>query len=164
MHDAVISYVTAHLPETVGSVLEFGSRNLNGTVRSVISAPYYIGVDLYEGPDVDIVADAATVSLSDRFDLVVSTEVFEHTTDENAAATIANAYTHLNDHGVFIATMAGLGRGPHSAIEAVPELQPGEFYRNVDAALLAGWLQTAGFHRFEIDIQGADIRCTAWKG
>ena len=164
MHDAVINYVVAHLPADVGSVLEFGSRNLNGSVRSVIDAPYYVGVDLYEGPDVDIVGDAATVSLPDRFDLVVSTEVFEHADDANCAAIVANAFAHLNDGGSFVATMAGVGRGPHSAIEAVPELQPGEFYRNVTADLLAGWLQAAGFRRFSIDIQDLDIRCAAVKG
>lgn len=163
MHDAVIKYVEANLPENPGAVLEFGSRNLNGSVRSIIDADRYVGVDLYEGPDVDVVGDAATVRVDGEFDLVVSTEVFEHADDENCRAIIGNAFAHLRYGGRFVATMAGVGRGPHSAIEAVPELQPGEFYRNVTADLLAGWLQDAGFRRFSIDIDGLDIRCTAWK-
>jgi hypothetical protein len=66
VHEAVIDYVAHHVPPAVLSVLEFGSRNLNGSVRSIIHAHTYVGVDLYEGPDVDIVGDAATVDLSPR--------------------------------------------------------------------------------------------------
>lgn len=164
MHDAVIKYVVDHLPDSYASVLEFGSRNLNGSVRSVIDCPDFVGVDLYEGPDVDIVGNAASVQVGRTFDVVVSAEVFEHADDDDCAGMIANAYAHLNDGGTFLATMAGIGRGPHSAISAVPELQPEEFYRNVSADLLAGWLDAAGFRRFSIDRQDLDIRCTAQKG
>lgn len=164
MHEAVVDYVVHHLPPAVLSVLEFGSRNLNGSVRLIIHAQTYVGVDLYEGPDVDVVGDAATVDLSpQRFDLIVCTELFEHADDDTCQAIVGNAYRHLEPDGVFIATMAGPGRTPHSAIEAVPELQPGEFYRNVTPDLLASWLAAAGF-TFEIDVLGLDIRCTATRG
>ena len=162
MHEAVIDYVVHHIPPAVLSVLEFGSRNLNGSVRSIIQAPTYVGVDLYEGPDVDIVGDAATVDLSpQRFDMVVCTELFEHADDDICAAIVANAWRHLEDGGTFIATMAGPGRGPHSALEAT-SLQPGEFYRNVDSDLLASWLEDVGFEA-EIDVAGLDIRCVGVK-
>jgi hypothetical protein len=42
-------------------------------------------------------------------------------------------------------------------------LRDGEFYRNVDHALLDGWLQGAGFRSWTIDELGADIRCVAVK-
>lgn len=164
MHDAVRTYVTANLPDAVTAVLEFGSRNLNGSVRELITAERYVGVDLYSGPGVDIVDSATAVRVAGVFDLVVCTEVFEHASDDDCQAMISNAFGHLGPGGRFVATMAYLGRGPHSAIDAVPDLQPGEFYRNVDAPLLTGWLVAAGFHRFTIDIAGLDIRCTATKG
>jgi SAM-dependent methyltransferase len=164
MHDAVLQYVAANLPASADDVLEFGSRNLNGSVRQVIPWPEarYVGVDLYEGPDVNVVGDAATVTVAGEFDVVVCTELFEHAEDDTCAAIIDNAHRHLRPGGRFIATMAGPGRYPHSAIEAT-SLQPGEFYRNVDPELLVTWLKGAGFGDYEINIEGLDIRCVGVK-
>jgi SAM-dependent methyltransferase len=160
MHDAVVDYVKANTP--TGSVLEFGSRNVNGTLREVVTATRYIGVDCRDGDGVDIVADAATVDVGETFDVVLCTEVFEHVEDDAAQSIIDNAYRHLDPGGTFVATMAGVGRHPHSAIEAIA-LQPGEFYRNITIDLLDAWLTTAGFVDFSIDVDGRDIRCTARK-
>jgi SAM-dependent methyltransferase len=165
MHDAVLSYVARHASAGIRdgcTVLEFGSRDINGTARSVFTASRYVGVDSIDGPCVDIVADAATVNVGEQFDVVVCTEVLEHVDDITAAAICANAWRHLAPGGVLVATMAGIGRHEHSAIDG-RGLHPGEFYRNVDAPTLADWLSSAGFTSFEIDIAGLDIRCTARK-
>lgn len=146
----------------VASVLEFGSRDINGSIRDYIGAPRYVGVDSTDGPRVDIVGDAATVELGELFDVVVCTEVLEHVDDLTAAGICANAWRHLAPGGGFVATMAGIGRHEHSAVDGMA-LKPGEFYRNVDAPTLASWLTAAGFRRFCIDIDGRDIRCTARK-
>ena len=58
--------------------------------------------------------------------------------------------------------MAGHGRAPHSAVDGGP-LRGGEFYRNVTADTLTGWLVDAGFTSFDVDDVGEDIRCTAWR-
>ena len=62
-------------------VLEIGSLNINGTVRDYIQpfAEKYIGIDMQEGPGVDIVHDAAKFTKPNFFDVVVCAEVFEHT-------------------------------------------------------------------------------------
>jgi SAM-dependent methyltransferase len=161
MHDAVIDYVKANTPS--GSVLEFGSRNVNGTLRDVVGGSRYVGVDCRDGDGVDIIADAATVDVGETFDVVLCTEVFEHVDDDAAQAIIDNAHRHLEPGGTFVATMAGVGRHPHSAIEATG-LQAGEFYRNVTIELLDAWLTAAGFVDFSINVDGRDIRCTATKG
>jgi SAM-dependent methyltransferase len=64
-------------------ILEVGSRNVNGTVRDVLSkyASEYIGVDLFDGPGVDIVCNVTALTdtfATQSFDLVVSTEMLEH--------------------------------------------------------------------------------------
>jgi GT2 family glycosyltransferase len=64
-------------------VLEVGSRNVNGSVREVLSglAGEYIGVDLFDGPGVDVVCNVTALTdtfASQSFDLVVSTEMLEH--------------------------------------------------------------------------------------
>lgn len=163
MHEAVIDWVGRHAAPA-DRVLELGSRNINGSVRGLFAhAATYVGVDPIDGPDVDIVGDGATIEvLLGSFDVVVCTEVLEHVDDTIAAGIIANAHRHLVSGGRFVMTCAGPGRGAHSAIDEQP-IRPWEFYRNVDAELLAGWLADAGFARWDIDHHGADMRCAAWK-
>lgn len=162
MHQQALAYISAHLPDEVGSVLEFGSRNINGTVRTLVPASRYVGVDIADGSGVDIMADASTVKVNGRFDVVVCAEVFEHAPDDECQGMVNNAFAHLREGGTFIATMAGVGREPHSARDGA-ELQPGEFYRNIGGSRLQQWLDAAGFSEFTVDHLGADLRCTAVK-
>ena len=160
MHRDVLDWVGRWVAP--GRVLEFGSRDINGTVRDLFpNADEYLGVDPQEGPGVDLVADAASCDAGlNRWDVVVCTEVLEHA--EDAAGIIANAYRHLRADGRFIMTCAAPGRGPHSAIDENP-IRDFEFYRNVDGAMLAGWLGAAGFQQWTIDLHGFDIRCVAYR-
>lgn len=163
MHQQALAYIAAHLPAEVGSVLEFGSRNINGTVRTLVpAASRYVGVDISDGAGVDIMADASTVKVPGKFDVVVCAEVFEHAPDSECVGMIDNAFAHLRRHGRFIATMAGEGRAPHSARDGA-ELQADEFYRNVADTQLKEWLSDAGFADVTIDQLGPDLRCTAIK-
>lgn len=63
--------------------LEVGSRNVNGSIRDVLSESTneYVGVDLFAGPGVDIVCDVLELTSNfgySSFDVVVSTEMLEH--------------------------------------------------------------------------------------
>lgn len=85
MHASVMSFV-AGLPKELWTgkrVLEVGSCNVNGSVRSIIqsSAKEYVGVDIDEGLGVDRVCDAGMLHLvydPESFDVVISTEMLEH--------------------------------------------------------------------------------------
>lgn len=162
MHSAALAYINAVMPAAVDSVLEFGSRNINGSVRDLVpTISRYVGVDLAAGPGADIVADAATVEVpGDLFEVVVCAEVFEHAPDDACLAMCRNARRHLVDGGTFIATMAGPGRAPHSAVDG-GGLQPGEFYRNVTKETLGKWLVAARFGPWRVDVLGDDVRCMA---
>jgi SAM-dependent methyltransferase len=154
--DAVTKY---NLDQPELTVIDLGGRNVNGTVRDLFpNVARYVALDLRAAPGVDIVADAATAQLDERFDVVVSTELLEHA--EHAAEIIANAHRHLTPGGVFVATMAGPRRTPHGA-SGEPEPPPGEFYRNIYPNTLSRWLLDAGFEWYEIDELGADVRCVA---
>lgn len=67
----------------VGRVLEIGSCNVNGTIRDALemSASEWIGVDLQEGPCVDLImpSDKLVAMFGEEsFDTVVSCECLEH--------------------------------------------------------------------------------------
>jgi SAM-dependent methyltransferase len=162
MHEAARQYVGAatNVFNLHGDVLEIGGINVNGGVRDLIPHTRWVSVDIIPGPDVDIVADAADLRLGELFDVVVSTEVFEHTA--RSPEIIVTAFEHLKPAGYFVATMAGPGRPVHSANGG--QLQPDEFYENVEPNVLAGWLAAAGFSEMGIDQAADDVRCYARKG
>lgn len=141
-------------------ILEFGSLDINGSVRSTLqhAANTYIGVDMQSGPGVDVIENAKDYDTDIRFDLVVCCEVFEHTPEWPEI--IDNSYRLLKDGGLFIATMAGAGRAQHSAVDG-GILKPGEYYGNVKASELEPKLNI--FSKYELDYLAADLRCWAVK-
>jgi O-antigen biosynthesis protein len=67
-----------------GSVLEVGSKNVNGTVRQFFAPRPYIGVDLTPGNGVDEVVsvyDLVKHFGPDTKEIVISTEMMEHVPD-----------------------------------------------------------------------------------
>lgn len=69
-------------------ILEVGGRNVNGSVRPLIEKfclpEDYIGIDIEDGKYVDIVLSAEKVLEyfgEESFDVVISTELLEHTKD-----------------------------------------------------------------------------------
>ncbi len=149
------------MPETVGRCVEFGSRDINGGLRDLLPAgATYVGVDVQDGPGVDVVADGATFVPESLPDLVLCTEVFEHL--ETWRDVVANAHEILGSGGTFIATAAGPGRAPHSARrESVPDAD--EWYRNVTWEALQDALKAAGFVDGTVEQNGTDVRCVARK-
>lgn len=166
MHGAVIQWVTSVLDRfemwSAEGVLDLGGRDVNGTTRYLWpKVECYYSVDICDGPGVDLVADAAMLDLDATFDVVISTELLEHT--PRGKEIVASAYRHLGAGGLFIATMAGPGRAPHAA-GGDTDPPPGEWYRNVTPADLDGWIESAGFDEWEIDTAGTDVRCWARRG
>lgn len=125
------------------SVLEFGSRNINGSVRGLFQDVVYVGVDQRPGPDVDVVADAVTYRPETPVDLLVCAEVLEHA--DQAQALVANAVSCVRPGGHLLITCAMPHRRRHSGTDGGP-VRWGEYYQNVRPAELEAWLATAGAH------------------
>jgi SAM-dependent methyltransferase len=123
-------------------VLEFGSLDINGSVRPLFKTDSYLGIDLQGGPGVDIIADAMFFDHPTKFDCVVCCEVLEHAKFWDRI--IQSAYRNLNSGGYFIVTCATDPREPHSARDG-GALRPGEFYMNVPFHLLEHYLMKSGF-------------------
>jgi hypothetical protein len=164
MHDPAYRYVASFAAEyEVERILEFGSRNVNGSVRPLFDGIPYHGIDLAPGRDVDEVADAATFRLNTALvDCVICCEVLEHT--PKVAEVVRSAYENLEPDGWFVVTCATHGRPPHSAVTGAA-LQPDEFYRNVDPAWFCELLVTEGFDVVDsvVNDTNHDLYVTAQK-
>jgi hypothetical protein len=137
------------------SVIEIGSRNVNGTIRDLFPNATWIGLDRAPGPCVDVVGDAERYQPVEPVDVVICCEVLEHA--NNWRALIQCAASWLKPDGIFIMTCAGSGRKPHSAVDGGP-LRPDEYYRNLPFDEISGAMQVAGFESIADGSSGNDTR------
>ena len=119
------------------AVLEIGSHNVNGSVRPFFAGSDYVGVDLSEGKDVDVVASGHEVAFPDgTFDLTICCECFEH--NPQWLQTFTNMYRMTKAGGVVLVTCASRGRREHGTARSSPEESPGtaavgwNYYRNLN--------------------------------
>jgi len=161
MHTEAFEWVRTHVPTESVGVLDIGGRNINGTCRDLFPfATSYTGLDITEGPGVDVVADAATWTPDREYDVVVCTEVFEHTSVWPDIC--RTAHKACKPGGLLILTMAGPGRAPHSAFDG-GHLRPGEYYGNVEPEELRAVLEECGWNDIVIDslVSSSDVRAVA---
>lgn len=62
-------------------VIEVGSKNVNGSVRSIIEKhdpKNYTGIDIQSGDGVDVIADICDMEVTKQYDVVIATELLEH--------------------------------------------------------------------------------------
>lgn len=158
-HDWVAKQVAAHGPFV--SVLEVGSRNVNGSIRDLFDGSVFEGVDVAAGDGVDYVCDATMRLPAGPYDCVVCCEVFEHCA--RWPDIVVNVAGVLMSGGVLIVTAAGPGRPTHSAVDG-GALRAGEHYQNVAPAELVVAHVTAGLSGVVVDVDGHDVRSIAVKG
>jgi hypothetical protein len=162
MHAAAFEFVRAcryrYVPS--GLVYEIGSRDINGSVRSLFTGLPYLGIDLVPGRGVDIVGDALYYTPPTPPTTVVCCEVLEHS--PNADALLRQAADVLQSGGVLIVTTADTERAPHSAVDG-GALPPGEFYENLTAARVLTVCQRHWIQGIALEADGQDIRFMGQK-
>lgn len=104
-------------------VLEIGSLNVNGTVRTHFTDCEYTGCDVGPGPCVDVVGAAHTLNLPrGSFDTIISCECLEH--DKFWPDTLKTSVESLRDGGLLVLTWASPAREPHGVTAHDPWASP----------------------------------------
>lgn len=121
MHRQVSDWLQARVrehPQHAGqgaSVLELGSRNINGSPRTQWPAgTRWLGIDAHAGRDVDVVGVAheqIPVHVEGAVDVVVTTEMLEH--DPFWQRTLEAAVQVLRPGGLLLLSCASKRRSPH---------------------------------------------------
>lgn len=93
-------------------VLDVGSFDCNGNDKELFENCDYIGIDLCEGDNVDLVVAGQEYDAPDNtFDTIISCECFEH--NPFWKETIENIIRMLKPGGLFLFTCATTGRKVH---------------------------------------------------
>lgn len=119
-------------------VLEIGSLDINGTIRSRFVGCDYTGIDVAEGPGVDVVCQGQDYAGPDAaFDTVISCEVMEH--NPHWVETFRNMARLCRPGGLVVMTCASWGRREHGTSRSEPDNSPltvgkgWDYYRNLRA-------------------------------
>ena len=102
-------------------VLDCGSLDVNGNNRWLFNDCRYIGVDIGEGKNIDIVSLIHKLKYKDEsFDTIISTECFEH--DKHYKKSLQTIIRLLKPEGLFLFTCATTGRKEHGTARTTPQL------------------------------------------
>lgn len=119
-------------------VLEIGSLDINGSIRSQFIDCTYTGIDVAPGSGVDVVCQGQDYNApDDSYDVVISCEVMEH--NPHWAETMKNMVRVCKPGGLVVMTCATLGRGEHGTARTSPDSSPltvelgWNYYRNLTA-------------------------------
>lgn len=136
-----VSLVKKHLPFFFEGtkVLEVGSLDINGSVRSAFQAEAYIGVDVAPGNGVDVVCEGQLLDCATAaFDVVISCECLEH--NPFWVETVSNMVRMTRPGGLVVISCASIGRAEHGTSRTSVDDSPlsvskgWEYYKNISAS------------------------------
>jgi len=151
------------------SVLDVGSLDINGNNQYLFKNCTYIGLDLAEGDNVDIVCPTHLFEAPDGFyGFIISTECFEH--DYYWKESVFNIIRLLKSGGAFLFTCASEGRPEHGTERtdghfSAPFLKDlnnnwKNYYKNLsetDFLSLDGFTDAFDFYEFEYNPNPGDL-------
>jgi SAM-dependent methyltransferase len=145
--------------------LEIGARDFNGGVRELVERlqpEWYLGIDTAPGPGVDAIGDGSDYQPPIVPNLVLCTEVLEHT--PHAREVVRQIGRVLEPGGFALITCATDPRAPHSGVDGYA-VRAGEYYANVRPRDLDEWLTLAGLDAlvFEVHDDRGDLYAYAHK-
>lgn len=124
-------------------VAEFGSLNVNGSVRQFFSGQReYVGIDWRKGPNVDVVSLAHRVKLEPGYDTIISASMLEH--DPYWEKSLERMVKHLAPHGGLFLSWGAARNNPHRF-----ETAPDGLFHSLPAGKLLRALEALGLYVHE---------------
>ncbi|NBU15967.1 MAG: class I SAM-dependent methyltransferase [Actinobacteria bacterium] len=150
------------------TVLDVGSGDINGNNRHYFARGTYVGCDIAEGPNVDVVCPCHLLPFGPgSFDVIISTECLEH--DMHYPKTLAKIVDLLRPGGLFVMTCASTGRAEHGTMrchstESFTTRLSDEwrdYYRNLTAQDVRDVMDVGAgvfaYHRFYYNARSHDL-------
>lgn len=147
------------------SVADVGSMDINGNNRYLFEESDYIGIDVAEGNNVDVVMPAHTYVTAGKFNVIISTEALEH--DKYYPLTFEWMFQNTESGGLVVMTCASTGRGEHGTKRTGSEsLSPGssaifdDYYKNLterDFTSTFNFEYIFSHYAFEFNGNGGDL-------
>lgn len=142
-------------------IIEFGSLNINGSLREHFDVSEYVGVDWRPGPCVDIVSLAHEVNFApESFDVVVSASMLEH--DPYWEKSLAKMVEVMKPGGLMAVSWGAALNSPHNLNAAYD----GEFH-TLKAGLVLRFLEKLELYIHEFQYESSFFEwagADTWKG
>ena len=133
--------IRARFPEKFKgiSVIDFGSLDFNGSLKTMFTDCHYVGVDIHAGKNVDVVCKAHEY-ISEPVDTIVSGEMLEH--DEHWLESLLHMYALLKPGGLLAISAAGVGRPEHGTNRTMDPMwgTSPSYYRNITAQMFLNFI------------------------
>lgn len=168
------------------NVIDVGSMDMvnldkqwRGNIRGLFFRSHYVGIDLMEGNNVDVIGRAHEIiptlipklhskdngvwsesrgRLEHRWDVMASTEALEH--DRTYSLTLVKMYEYLRRGGLMFITCAGEGRREHGTDRHDPECSPAttDYYKNVTMTMFSSVLPPDLFTEYLLRTRNEDLQ------
>ena len=148
-----VSNVQKRFPDLFSNtnVLEIGSLDINGSIRTFFTNCNYIGVDIGPGKGVDVVCAGQDLTYPDNsFDVVASCECFEH---NPYWVDTFNNMIRMSRCLVFF-SCATTGRNEHGTTRTSPSDAPycGDYYANITEEDVRSKCDLSAFKEYEFSV------------
>ena len=136
-------------------VLDVGSLDINGNNRYLFEDCFYIWVDLWEWPNVDIVIPIHKLEWEEIYDTIISTEMLEH--NQYYIESLINMNKLLKRWWLLLITCATTWRNEHWTSNTSPKDAPftNDYYKNI---VESDFDCIKNDFNFEISILNTDLR------
>lgn len=142
------------------SVIDIGSADLNGNTRHLFNGCFYMGLDIWKGPNVDIVWPHDW-AFDIPQDIYISCEALEH--DKSYRETFSGMIKGARN--MVVMTCASDGRAEHGTKETTPEYSPytTDYYKNLTQIDLEPLVKDLYWYKFFYNPIAGDIYFIGFK-
>lgn len=140
------------------NVLDVGSLDINGNNRYLFSQGSYLGLDILEGKNVDIICPIHLYQTNIQYDTIINSEMLEH--DIHHKTSMQKMYELVKPGGLLLITCAGPQRAEHGTTRTSPQDSPAtnDYYMNLEMRHFYDAFDAQNFSEYFIKDTGLDMQ------